>query len=43
MTGALRRAEIKGGMIETMTEIKVDIQGQDKPAMVAESLGRLVF
>jgi len=42
-TRTLRRAEIKGGMIETMTEIKVEIQGEDKPALVAESLGRLVF
>ncbi|MFP6837881.1 MAG: MaoC family dehydratase [Pseudomonadales bacterium] len=39
----LKRAEIKGGMIETMNEIKVEVQGQDKPAVVAESLGRLVF
>lgn len=42
-TSMLRRAEIKGGMIETMTEVKVEIQGQDKPALVAESVGRLVF
>ncbi len=42
-TSTLRRAEIKGGMIETMNEIKVEIQGQEKPALVAESLGRLVF
>ncbi|MGI9324826.1 MAG: MaoC family dehydratase [Pseudomonadales bacterium] len=42
-TSTLRRAEIKGGMIETMNEIKVEVQGQDKPALVAESLGRLVF
>ena len=42
-TSTLRRAEIKGGMIETMTEIKVEIEGQEKPALVAESLGRLVF
>jgi len=42
-TTTLRRAEIKGGMIETMNEIKVEIEGQDKPALVAESLGRLVF
>ena len=42
-TSTLRRAEIKGGMIETMNEIKVEIQGQDKPALVAESLGRLAF
>ena len=42
-TSTLRRAEIKGGMIETVTEIKVEIQGHDKPALVAESVGRLVF
>ncbi len=42
-TSTLRRVEIKGGMIETMNEIKVEVQGQDKPALVAESLGRLVF
>lgn len=42
-TTTLRRAEIKGGMIETMNEIVVEIQGQEKPALVAESLGRLVF
>ncbi len=39
----LKRAEIKGGMIETMNELKVEVEGQDKPAVVAESLGRLVF
>ena len=42
-SSTLRRAEIKGGMIETMYEIVVEVQGQDKPALVAESLGRLVF
>lgn len=39
----LKRAEIKGGMIEVMNEVKVEVDGQDKPAVVAESLGRLVF
>ena len=39
----LKRAEIKGGMIETMNEVVVEVKGQDKPAVVAESLGRLVF
>ena len=39
----LKRAEIKAGMIETMNEIKVEVEGQEKPALVAESLGRLVF
>ena len=42
-TSTLKRAELKGGMIETMNEIKVEVQGQEKPALVAESLGRLVF
>ena len=39
----LKRAEIKGGMIEVMNEITVEIEGHDKPAVVAESLGRYVF
>ncbi len=39
----LKSAEIKGGMIETMTEVTVDIEGQEKPACVAESLSRMVF
>lgn len=42
-TSTLKRAEIKGSMIETMNEIVVEVEGQDKPALVAESLGRLVF
>lgn len=42
-TGTLRRVEIKGGMIETMTELVVEVEGQEKPACVAESLGRMVF
>ena len=42
-SSTLKRAELKGGMIETMSEVKVEVQGQDKPAVVAESLGRLVF
>jgi acyl dehydratase len=39
----LKRVEIKGGMIETMNEVVVDVEGQDKPAAVAESVGRMVF
>ncbi|MYD42686.1 MAG: MaoC family dehydratase [Gammaproteobacteria bacterium] len=39
----LKTVEIKGGMIETMNEVVVEVQGQDKPCCVAESLGRLVF
>ena len=42
-TSTLKRAEIKGGMIETMNEVVVEVKGQEKPAVVAESLGRLVF
>ena len=42
-TNTLRRVEIKGDMIETMTEIVVEAQGSDKPVCVAESLGRMVF
>jgi acyl dehydratase len=42
-TSTLKRAEIKGGMIEIMNEVQVEVEGQDKPAVVAESLGRLVF
>ncbi|MFP6808780.1 MAG: MaoC family dehydratase [Pseudomonadales bacterium] len=39
----MKTAEIKGGMIEIMTEVTVEIEGKDKPACVAESLGRSVF
>ncbi|MEM7250943.1 MAG: MaoC family dehydratase [Pseudomonadota bacterium] len=39
----LRTAEVKGGMIEAMYEVVVEVQGQDKPACVAESLSRMVF
>ena len=42
-TGTLRRVEIKGGMVEIMTELVVEVQGQEKPCCVAESLGRMVF
>ncbi len=42
-TNTLRRVEIKGDMIETMTEIVVEAQGSEKPVCVAESLGRMVF
>ena len=38
-----RVAEIKGGMIEAMNEMVVEIEGQTKPAIVAESLRRYVF
>jgi len=42
-TSTLKRVEIKGGMLETMTEVVVQVEGQEKPACVAKSLGRLVF
>ena len=42
-TSTLKRVEIKGGMIETMNEVVLEVEGQDKPACVAESLGRMVF
>jgi acyl dehydratase len=42
-SSTLRRAEIKGGMIEVMNEITVEVEDQEKPAVVAESLGRFVF
>ena len=42
-TSTLKRVDIKGGMIEQMSEIVVEVQGQDKPACIAESLGRIVF
>jgi len=42
-TNTLKRVEIKGGMLETMTEIVVEVEGGDKPVCVAESLGRMVF
>ena len=42
-TSTLKRVEIKGGMIETMNEVVVEVEGQSKPACVAESLGRMVF
>ena len=42
-TSTLKRVEVKGGMIETMNEVVVEVEGQEKPCCVAESLGRLVF
>lgn len=39
----LKRVEIKGGMLEVMNEVVVEVEGQAKPCCVAESLGRLVF
>lgn len=42
-SGALKAVEIKGGMLEIVNELTLEIQGQDKPACVAESVLRLVF
>ncbi len=42
-TSTLKRVEIKGDMIETMNELVVEVEGQEKPCCVAESLGRMVF
>ena len=42
-TSTLKRVEIKGSMIETMNEVVVEVQGSEKPCVVAESLARLVF
>ena len=44
-TTTLKRVEVKGGMIETMNEVvvEVEVEGQDKPCCVAQSVGRLVF
>ncbi|MEM8767027.1 MAG: MaoC family dehydratase [Pseudomonadota bacterium] len=42
-TSTLKRVEIKGTMIETMNEVVVEIEGSEKPCVVAESLARLVF
>ncbi len=39
----LKRVEEKNGSLELMSEIKVEVEGQEKPACVAESLSRLYF
>lgn len=39
----LKRVEIKGGMLECMNEMVVEVEGAEKPSVVAESLVRLVF
>lgn len=43
MHSTLKSVEIKGGMLEVMNEVVVEVEGQDKPCCVAESLGRMVF
>ena len=42
-TNTLRRVEIKGGMIELMNELVVEVEGKKKPCCVAESVVRLVI
>lgn len=39
----LKGVEQKGEMIEVTNEIVVEVEGQDKPALVAEKLNRYVF
>jgi acyl dehydratase len=41
--GKVKSCEQKGEMLEIVNELTVEIQGQDKPACVAESVLRLVF
>ena len=41
--GKLVRVEEKGGMLELVNEMTVEIDGADKPACVAESVLRIVF
>lgn len=42
-SGMLKSVEIKGNMLEVVNELTVEIEGQEKPACVAESVLRLVF
>ncbi len=41
--GKIKSVEEKGSMVEVVNELTVEIEGQDKPACVAESVLRLVF
>jgi acyl dehydratase len=41
--GKIKSAEAKGEMLEVINELTVEIEGQDKPACVAESVLRIVF
>ncbi|MEM9621666.1 MAG: MaoC family dehydratase [Pseudomonadota bacterium] len=41
--GKLKSVEKKGPMLELVNELTVEIEGQDKPACVGESVLRLVF
>ena len=39
----IKSVEEKGGMLEVVNEMTLELEGQDKPACVAESVLRLVF
>lgn len=41
--GKIKSVEPKGEMLEVINELTVEIEGQDKPACVAESVLRIVF
>ncbi|XOV82501.1 MAG: MaoC family dehydratase [bacterium] len=41
--GKLLSVEAKGSMLEAINELTVEIEGQDKPACVAQSVLRIVF
>jgi acyl dehydratase len=41
--GRIKSVEPKGEMLEVVNELTVEIDGQDKPACVAESVLRIVF
>ena len=41
--GKLKSVSKKGEMLELINEMTVEIDGQDKPACVAESVLRLAF
>lgn len=41
--GEIKSVEEKGGMLEVVNELTVELDGQSKPACVAESVLRLVF
>ena len=42
-TNTLLDVEVKGNMLQTRIEVVAEIEGEDKPACVAERLRRLVF
>ncbi len=42
-SGKIKSVEKKGPMLEVINELTVEIEGQDKPACVGESVLRLVF